>query len=156
MNDEWTAALSEAVREVFENLCFMVPAEASVPPTEAPGEARILVDVDFSGARRGLLRLDVPDRMISTVASCMLGEDGPVELEEQYAAIGELANIVCGNALPRMVGERAVFDLAMPRVIATRQSESHLTFDAAATVMLDEGQVGASIFWQPTDLVGPQ
>jgi CheY-specific phosphatase CheX len=83
--------------------------------------------------------------MVSSVASSMLGEDGPLELSEQYDAVCELANIVCGNVLPLIAGERAVFDLASPRVIATMAADLGDAFDASARVLLDEGLVCASI-----------
>ena len=146
MNTEWTAALAQAVREVFENLCFMLPSHPrlSLPP-EAPGLSRVILAVDFSGAGRGALHLTLPDSMIAPVASAMLGEDGPLELSEQYDAVCELANIVCGNVLPLIAGERAVFDLASPRVIATLDVSLGDAFDASARVLLDDGLVCASI-----------
>jgi len=148
MNSEWKAALSQAVRDVFENLCFMLPTPtpsgASIPP-ELGSLSRVVLAVDFSGAGRGSLHLTLPDSMIASVASSMLGEDGPLELSEQYDAVCELANIVCGNVLPLIAGERAVFDLASPRVIATMEADLGDLFDASARVLMDEGLVCASI-----------
>ncbi len=146
MNAEWTAALAQAVREVFENLCFMLPSHprTSLPP-EAPSLSRVILAVDFSGAGRGALHLTLPDAMIAPVASAMLGEDGQLELSEQYDAVCELANIVCGNVLPLIAGERAVFDLSSPRVIATMDADLGDIFDASARVLLDDGMVCASI-----------
>jgi CheY-specific phosphatase CheX len=116
----------------------------SLPP-EAPSLSRVILAVDFGGAGRGALHLILPDSMIAPVASAMLGEDGPLELSEQYDAVCELANIVCGNVLPRIAGERAVFDLASPRVIATMDANLGDIFDASARVQLDDGLVSASI-----------
>jgi CheY-specific phosphatase CheX len=146
MNSEWKAALGRAVRDVFENLCFMLPSptNSSVPPD--PGSlSRVVLAVDITGAGRGFLHLTLPDSMISAVACSMLGEDGPLELSEQYDAVCELANIVCGNVLPLLAGERAVFDLSSPRVIATMDADLGDIFDATARVLLDEGLVCASI-----------
>ncbi len=149
MNAEWKAALARAVREVFENLCFMLPSPSSVsiPPErlEPASLSRVILAVDFSGAGRGALHLTLPDSMIAPVASAMLGEDGPLELSEQYDAVCELANIVCGNVLPLIAGDRAVFDLASPRVIATMDTDLGDNFDASARVLLDDGLVCAAI-----------
>lgn len=146
MNPQWKSALSQALLEVFESLCFMLPrpARESLPPERA-GLSRVILAVDFSGAGRGQLQLTLPDSMIASVATAMLGEDDPPPLGEQYDAVCELANIVCGNVLPRIAGERAVFDLAPPRVIATMDADLGELFDAAARVQLDEGQVSAAI-----------
>jgi CheY-specific phosphatase CheX len=152
MNAEWKAALSRAVREVFENLCFMLPSPSgvSIPPgsTEPISLSRVILAVDFSGAGCGALHLTLPDSMIAPVASAMLGEDGPLELSEQYDAVCELANIVCGNVLPLIAGDRAVFDLASPRVIATMDPDLGDIFDASARVLLDDGLVCAAISLQ--------
>jgi CheY-specific phosphatase CheX len=146
MNAQWTLALAQAVREVFENLCFMLQSSPSLPvPPEASSLSRVILAVDFTGAGSGSLHLTLPDGMIATVASAMLGEDGPLELSEQYDAVCELANIVCGNVLPFIAGERAVFDLASPRVIATLDADLGDRFDAAARVMFDDGLVCAAI-----------
>ncbi len=149
MNAEWKAALSRAVREVFENLCFMLPCPSGVSiPPETSSLSRVVLAVDFSGAGRGALHLTLPDSMIAPVASAMLGEDGPLELSEQYDAVCELANIVCGNVLPLIAGDRAVFDLASPRVIATMSADLGVAFDASARVLLDDGLVCAAISLQ--------
>jgi CheY-specific phosphatase CheX len=155
MNSEWKAALSRAVRDVFENLCFMLPmpTSGSIPP--APGSlSRVILAVDFTGAGRGSLHLTLPDSMIASVASSMLGEDGPLELSEQYDAVCELANIVCGNVLPLIAGERAVFDLASPRVIATMDADLGDLFDASARILMDEGLVCAAISLELAGAVG--
>ncbi len=149
MNAEWKAALARAVREVFENLCFMLPSPSGVSiPPETASLSRVILAVDFSGAGRGALHLTLPDSMIAPVASAMLGEDGPLELSEQYDAVCELANIVCGNVLPLIAGDRAVFDLASPRVIATMDADLGDSFDASARVLLDDGLVCAAISLQ--------
>ena len=144
MNQSWSGALGRAVREVFESLCFMLPAHPrlSTPPA-AP--SRLVVAVSFSGAGSGVLQLAVPEGMVAAIAAAMLGEDGHLELEEQYLAVCELCNIVCGNVLPFIAGERAVFDLAPPRVLLARDADWVGAADATAEVLLDEGPVGASI-----------
>jgi CheY-specific phosphatase CheX len=139
MNAEWSEALGRAVRDVFEQLCFMLPAEEG-----ASADERVTVEVAFRGARSGVLRVSLAESMVAKVAGAMLGEDGPLDLSEQHAAIRELTNIVCGNALPMIVGERAVCELDSPRVLATTDAVSE-TPDAEVEVALDEGVVSARI-----------
>jgi CheY-specific phosphatase CheX len=142
MNPVWQAALGQAVRDVLEQQCFMLPA---AEPGEDTAQSRVVLEVDFSGSRQGLLRLSLPDTMVEPIALAMLGEDGPLPLDEQYEAVCELANIVCGNVLPLVLGERAVCELASPRVIAIKAEEDVPVFDAEVDVALDEGLVSASI-----------
>lgn len=146
MNEEWNTALARAVRDVFEALCFMMPAPKASAPPESQGASRVVLAVDIGGAGDGCLQLALSDSMVAKVASAMLGEDGPLELSEQYDAVRELANIVCGNVLPLVAGERAVFELASPRVIATQQLRLDDGGDATASVRLDEGTVAASLW----------
>lgn len=145
MNEAWSDALARAVSDVFENLCFMLPAPRGSLPPQVDGVSRVVLAVDFSGAGHGSLHLVLPDSMVAVVAAAMLGEDGPLELSEQYDAASELANIVCGNVLPLVAGERRVFDLASPRVIATHRASVAERYDALAHVLLDEGLVVASL-----------
>jgi len=133
------------VTEVFESLCFMLPAPRGSMPPALDGVSRVVLAVDFAGAGSGTLHLILPDSMVVPVASAMLGEDGPLELSEQYDAVCELANIVCGNVLPLIAGERAVFDLASPRVIATLNASLVEGCQATAQVLLDEGLVTATL-----------
>lgn len=145
MNEAWKAALSRAIRDVFENLCFMMPAPRNSVPPDAEQASRVVLAVDFRGAGVGSLHLVLPEPMVAAVASAMLGEDGPLELSEQYDAACELANIVCGNVLPLVAGERAVFDLSSPRVIATMDPGLGEHSDAKVAVRLDEGLVSATL-----------
>jgi CheY-specific phosphatase CheX len=139
MNAEWSEALGHAVRDVFEQLCFMLPADEGSPATE-----RVSVEVVFRGARSGVLCVSLPASMVAKVAGAMLGEDDPIELEEQHAAICELTNIVCGNALPLIAGERGVCELDSPRILAGTDAVG-VAPDAEVVVPLDEGVVLARI-----------
>jgi CheY-specific phosphatase CheX len=144
MTSAWNDALAQAIRDVFENLCFMLPShpKLSIPP---PSASQVLLAVDFRGAGVGTLHLALPDRMVAPIAAAMLGADDELELSEQYDAVCELANIVCGNVLPLIAGERAVFDLSSPRVIATQNSAWEEGAAARAQVLLDDGPVCVSL-----------
>jgi CheY-specific phosphatase CheX len=141
MNAEWSEALGHAVRDVFEQLCFMLPADEGSPAAE-----RVSVEVAFRGARSGVLCVSLPESMVSKVAGAMLGDDDSIELEEQHAAICELANIVCGNALPLIAGERGVCELDSPRILAATDAAGAAP-DAEVVVPLDEGVVLARIIF---------
>jgi Chemotaxis phosphatase CheX len=127
---------------------------AAEHPGAVSDESRTVLEVDFSGARRGVLRLCLPDTMIEPIALAMLGEEGPLPLQDQYDAACELANIVCGNVLPLVVGQRAVCELAPPRVIATKD-QIPPAFDAEVDVALDAGLVRASISVTPSQAPPP-
>ncbi|RYZ09571.1 MAG: chemotaxis protein CheX [Myxococcales bacterium] len=145
MEEAWKTALTRAIREVFENLCFMMPAPRATVPPEPKSLSRVVLAVDIHGAGQGSLHLILPEAMVAPIAASMLGDDEPLSLAEQYDAACELANIVCGNVLPLVAGERAVFDLSPPRVIATMDPGLDVGSDARVAVLLDEGLVCASL-----------
>jgi CheY-specific phosphatase CheX len=128
--------LQEAALAAFETLCFMFPAPELAEAWEA-AELQLTVAVDFEGACRGRLVLALRGDLPIAIAANMLGEDG-CSLSQQQDAVKEMGNVICGNALPRLFGTRAVFRLHAPRVV---EEEETATPDARVEVSLDEGAV---------------
>jgi len=52
----------------------------------------------------------------------MLGEDKAVNASLQQDTLGEIANIICGNALPAIFGFETVFHLEAPFICNGRDS----------------------------------
>jgi CheY-specific phosphatase CheX len=146
VNQASQAALNQALAEVFESLCFMVPRHASEAAVEPPlPEPCVVVLLDFSGAGHGTLCLSLSESLIAPVTSAMLGDDGEPSLDEQHLATCELANILCGNLLPRLAGQRAVFNLGTPRVVAWLDVAYFADDEAVARVLLDDGVASGSV-----------
>jgi CheY-specific phosphatase CheX len=105
--------LAEVAAEAFAHLAFLFvePQEAtSVVATDADAVAV----VSFTGPLTGAVLMQVSRGVLPQVAAAMLGVDETPNGEAQRDALGELANIVAGNLLPRVAGTRAVFTLAAP------------------------------------------
>jgi len=101
---------------VLEDLCFVCPDPAE---DAAPSSKDVLtVEVGFSGPVAGKLALCFLDVRRAEIASAMLGE-GPEPLSEGDIrdAMGEVANVICGQLLPRIGGKEAVFDLGAPTFV---------------------------------------
>ena len=113
MNDELTLILAEIGLKTFEDLCFMLPGfdTEDVPETNRMHSASV---VSFEGPASGKLIIRVCPNLLVAIAANMLGEENPSE-HHQYDALGEIANVVCGNALPRITGSKDVFHLHSPR-----------------------------------------
>jgi len=73
------------------------------------------VEVRFTGPLAGRLVLNVSRGVLPGVAGNMLGiEPEEVSESDSLDALGELANVICGNVLPEIAGDRAMFDLSRP------------------------------------------
>ncbi len=113
------AALYQAASSSFEELAFFsTTADGKVlENSDDTANARTCAIISFSGSGTGTLVLIATDKMLPELAANMLGEaETLLSVDEQKDALGELANIICGNVLPDVGGERAVFDLAPPSV----------------------------------------
>jgi hypothetical protein len=96
----------------FADMCFMYPMpELAKLQQGRPAEAA--VEVRFSGASEGCLRVAVGGGLYDAVASHMMGAPDPAP-EQKNDALGEVANIVCGNILPILDGGRSEPRLGSP------------------------------------------
>lgn len=113
MHEEMQASLSDAAIETFGHLAYLFAELGPCDPCP-PAGAEGLVVVAFRGPFHGGLALQLSGGVLWALADSMLGLDEPPSLHSQYDALGETANIICGNVLPRVVGRTAVFALGVP------------------------------------------
>jgi CheY-specific phosphatase CheX len=108
--------LLTAATSTFESLALLF---ADVPASAAQAEAPLThaVVVAFEGPSTGALTVAVSDDVAVALAANMLGlapEAAAADPALRRDALGELANVVCGNVLPLVAGREAVFHLAAP------------------------------------------
>lgn len=135
-------ALYQAAVTTFENLGYMFPLEDGADPLPPAGET-VNVKVGFHGSITGRMELEVEEGLLEVVASNMLGDEGPHLREFLYDAIGEVANVITGNALAEIAGKKEVFKLEPPAVDAGSSAGGA---SAAANIALDEGCARVSIY----------
>src|SRR5947209_6536696 len=113
---ELERAVYHAAALTFEELAFALPMpEAGAPSTDDLGtRARVA----FRGPFTGQVVVAVADAMLPSLAANMLGQDAPPPRWEQEDALGELANVVCGNVLPAVAGRERVFLLDAPTLVS--------------------------------------
>jgi CheY-specific phosphatase CheX len=115
--------LKAAATATFESLALLLPTpepsalEAAATPAHA-------VRLAFDGPFRGWLALRVTDDVARALAENMLGaaEAEPALVRD---ALGEVANVVCGNVLPALGGRGAVFHLQAPGPLAVDDASWH-------------------------------
>ena len=112
------AGLVKVFPKVLEEMAFLF-AELDEPgdACEVPGDA-VAVTIEFNGARTGKFELGVPIALGQEISANLLGtETGAVkDVAAAYDALGELANVTCGNLLREIAGDKPVFNLSTPRV----------------------------------------
>lgn len=106
--------LATAATSTFEALGLLLP---DLVPSAEQRAAPLAhgVRVAFAGPLAGAVTVRVSGPVAATLAANMLGvhavaADDPLVRD----ALGELANVICGNLLPALAGRAAVFHLAAP------------------------------------------
>ena len=132
--------IREAIVHTLEEMGFLFAMEAE--PGEEKGADGVAVEVGFRGPYTGAVRLEMSAAVLPLLAANMLAMDGEPGRILQMDALGELANIVCGNVLPALAGPRAVFDLDRPSAVT-----GPLRGDpwASCLVMMDGGWAEARL-----------
>jgi len=140
--------------EVFESLAFVLPAlEDAAPALDPPGGAAVSGRIAFAGPFDGVLVLRVHGALVPEIAANMLGLDfGQIPpVDKQHDAFAELLNVICGNLLPALAGEQAVFDVQAAQVLpagAAAVAEADPPAAAQARVELEGG-------WAELTLLAP-
>jgi hypothetical protein len=147
MNNLWKTALLQAAVLTFEELCFLFP-DAAVGAEQAQTSLEATVRVRFHGPVAGCLVLRLYGNLLASLASNMLGEERQWPVVKQYDALGEIANVICGNLLPRIMDPQEIFQLGVPEILAPAASATQdgETLVASGQLGLDNGRVELQLF----------
>ena len=151
METKLQKALCQAAARIFEEICFMFEAPEL---EEAFKDARIeaVASVEFHGPADGSLVIRVYKGLLSAIAANMLGEEAPSK-KQCSDALGEIANIICGNILPAIHGSKEVFLVDAPQIIEDENqlediSEVEKTKEplAKTEIVLDQGKADLLLY----------
>ncbi|MEZ5305504.1 MAG: chemotaxis protein CheX [Pyrinomonadaceae bacterium] len=129
-------ALYQATVSTFEELGFLFPLMEDEEPT-ATDDTWIHVNVAYHGNENGNLVVSFQNGVITTMAENMLDDVGEDE-ELILDVAGELGNVICGNVLPFVFGDQAVFNLDAPRF---EEADNAIEPEASTKVEFEEGSV---------------
>jgi CheY-specific phosphatase CheX len=140
-------SLSRTTAATFEDLALLFP-ESDMSPEQAAQPLEVTVSVDYRGPFNGRLVLRASQCVMPAIAANMLGEDESKQRPLQRDALGELANVVCGNVLPIVGGAEAIFHLSAPHVHAEGDALSRDEDVPKARVEfgVEEGRIEAQLF----------
>ena len=119
MSEKIKTILFQAAVKTFEELAFLFAfAEDEADPGQA--DPAVAARVSFSGGVSGTLVMKLSAKVLPELTANMLGVDDQEEttLDQQYDALKETINIVCGNLLPKIAGTQEVFDIDPPEIVA--------------------------------------
>ncbi|MCD6288717.1 MAG: chemotaxis protein CheX [Candidatus Hydrogenedentes bacterium] len=120
MNTVSEEKLNAAVFDVFEKLVFMFGDVADKEEiSQTLTEDYIHVSMNFTGqSARGMFALAVPAETSMEIAANVLGveQDDQLAAAQATDALKEVLNVICGNLLTSVAGEKAVFNLTVPVV----------------------------------------
>jgi CheY-specific phosphatase CheX len=117
MSNTTDPSLRRATASTFEELAFLcLEPECTEEQAAAPLDAAVAVT--FHGPVHGRLTVRASSSLLPAIAANMLGEEAGRQVPLQRDALGEVANVVCGNALPLIAGVDAVFRLDAPQWVA--------------------------------------
>lgn len=104
------SVLETAAFDAFEDLGFLMP---DPEPAEATGPL-VGMRVAFQGPVVGALDVWADDTVLIALAMNMTGGDALPDRPVQLDALGEMANVICGNVLPTLEDPRSDFRLQPP------------------------------------------
>lgn len=142
--------LSQKLAATFEELALIcADTQLSVKQSEAPVD--VAMSVSFTGPLTGCLILRATSDILPAIVDNMLGTSGGASHTVLTDALGELANVLCGNLLPLVGGAESVFVLSAPIVHLPNvqyQESSQLRQVAPcarASIGIDHGRVVAQL-----------
>jgi CheY-specific phosphatase CheX len=147
MSNTMAQSLSRSTAATFEELALLFP-DVALTPEQEEAPLDVVVSVEFRGPLTGRLVLRASSCVLPVIAANMLGEEASRHVPLQRDALGELANVICGNVLPAIGGVEAIFYLAAPYVQPTDRAQSRDEDAPQATVVfgVEEGRVEASLY----------
>ncbi|MDM8522779.1 chemotaxis protein CheX [Desulfococcaceae bacterium HSG8] len=118
MKEQIKDTLYSVAEEVLEKLAFIF----SFPEDERDQidfDSAVAARVSFIGPFKGTLVMIVSTQALPELTGNMLGLENNEETttEQQYDAVKELINVICGNLLPSIAGKETVFNVDPPEIV---------------------------------------
>ncbi|GAB4220317.1 MAG: hypothetical protein Kow001_01710 [Acidobacteriota bacterium] len=105
--------LFRAAALTFEELAFMF-TDPELNPRQLAAPFAAAGAIDFRGPFRGRIVVRLFGDLLPTLTANMLGETQGDDPALQEDSLKEIANVICGNLLPLVAGDTAVFNLEPP------------------------------------------
>jgi chemotaxis protein CheY-P-specific phosphatase CheC len=118
---------------IFEELGFLMPNSNQ---GFTSSKSSIGAYIPFSGPFSGCLLLRLNSEALSALSGNMLGSETPSNEAVELDALGEIANVICGNALPAIFGLTDVFHLEAPKSSEPDSTRFESDYSRIATALV--------------------
>ena len=147
MLNKQEAELYRAAVLTFEDLCLTLPTE-SLDERQRAAVPVAAVSLAYKGSTCGRLIVIVSAELLSLLPSNMLALDGPVARRDQFDALREVANVICGNMLPGVTGSDEAFQISPPEPVNVADIMAVSTPKPTAEVHIgiDQGRADLLLF----------
>jgi chemotaxis protein CheY-P-specific phosphatase CheC len=111
--------LADVVARIFQQTAFLFPEPAELPDSVSVNEGAVYsISLSFSGDRAGDISLVLTEALCRELSANVLGEDVIDDdcREKGLDAARETLNIIAGQVLIQMFGDKALFNLSAPEV----------------------------------------
>ena len=115
MSKKLKAELYKAATLTFEEMGFLLPSR-EIDEQQMKAQVVAAVSVEFQGPFSGKLLMRVCGGLLPILAANMLGDEDVPPKSLQYDALGEIANVICGNMLPGIAGSKEFFHVGAPKM----------------------------------------
>ncbi len=146
MNSSAEKILYRKAALIFEELGFLMPRPDGGGLSQNGSTNAV---VCFKGPFSGYLLVSLSTEILSQLSSNMLGDEETSNEVLQQDSLREIANVICGNALPAIYGFEPIFHLDAPTICDNDFSPNRGTpYTQAAQVRLsfDIGTAEISLF----------
>jgi len=116
MSKRLETELYKAATLTFEEMGFLLPTP-EIGEQQLNAQVEAMVSVEFKGPFSGKLLVRVCGGLLPILAANMLGEEEAPPINLQYDALGEIANVICGNILPCIAGSKELFCVSTPKMV---------------------------------------
>jgi len=134
--------------DTLEKLAFMFAFPGEDKENQQKG-SMAAGSVSFTGHFSGMLVMTISIEVLQELSVNMLGlEDGEeIDGHIRSDALKETINVICGNLLPAIAGDKVIFDIDVPRILPAGEKiragagiPDGLAPSARVNLKFDEGQ----------------
>lgn len=118
MEQEYREILYNVFCKVMEEFAFMFTEMVEKEDIVTSESDYVQSTMAFKGEVDGVISIAVPESMCSEIAANVVGlsidDERIVALRKD--ALNEVLNVLCGNLLTNLVGEKPIFSLSIPEI----------------------------------------
>ncbi len=127
MDDVLNLSVIKGTEEMFESvLGWKVTGSAPVEKQIGEAKSEVSVIISFVGAVSGAFVLKCSKKFAAAIASQMLGMEVGEESDDMKDAVGELLNMVVGNAKTYYASKKEGFKISVPSTVIGEDYVVHI------------------------------